>query len=315
LREKVKLVYLDCWFFTRTGVHLVLLFQALIKTFGVKLLYDAHDPFPEYEIACGELKEDALKTGFYRVLSCMLYKLSDIVLITSNEFKDYLVRTYAVNPSKIFSVYHGADVETFNLGASGSEVRAMLGLHDKFVVGWFGVMTRVRQVEQILIPFIKMAWHMEPNVVFLVGGKGRLKDYFERFASNSEATNFLYLGYIPYDKLANYIAACDITLCPLDNSSVHGRYMLSRKISESLCVGVPAIVTRTPASQSFFGGFRSVKLVGNTAEAYMEALAEVSKNLETYKSIAEAEARSHRLSLRASSKRIADLLVSYLAPS
>jgi glycosyltransferase involved in cell wall biosynthesis len=194
---------------------LVLLFQALIKTFGVKLLYDARDPFPEYEIACGELKEGALKTGFYRVLSCMLYKFSDIVLVTSNEFKDYLARTYAVNPSKIFSVYHGADVETFNLGASGSELRTMLGLHDKLVVGWFGVMTRMRQVEQILIPLIKMAWHMEPNVVFLVGGKGQLKDYFERFASNSEATNFLYLGYIPYDKLAKYIAACDITLSPL----------------------------------------------------------------------------------------------------
>lgn len=81
LREKVKLVYLDCWFFTRTEIHLVLPFQALMKAFGVKLLYDARDPFPEYEIASRECKDGTLKTGLYRVLSRMLYKLSDIILL------------------------------------------------------------------------------------------------------------------------------------------------------------------------------------------------------------------------------------------
>jgi glycosyltransferase involved in cell wall biosynthesis len=309
LKEKVKLVYLDCWFFTRTGIHLVLPFQALMKAFGVKLLYDARDPFPEYEIACGECKDGTLKTGFYRALSRMLYKISDIILVTSNEFKCYLVRAYAVNPSKIFSAYHGADIKTFNLGASGSKVRDMLGLHSKFVVGWFGVMTHVRQVEQILIPLVKMAEHIEPKAVFLVGGKGRLRSYFERFASR-EVANVLYIGYIPYDKLANYIAACDIALCPLDSSSVHGRYMLSRKISESLCVGMPVIATKTPAVQSYFRSFRSVYMVDNTPEAFMEAIIDVSKNLDEWRLSAHNEAMSAKLSLQESCRRITDLLVS-----
>ncbi|MEM2087154.1 MAG: glycosyltransferase [Thermoproteota archaeon] len=159
----------------------------------------------------------------------------------------------------------------------------MLGLHGKFVVGWFGLMTRVRQVEQILIPLIKMAEHIIPDAVFLVGGKGQIKDYFERFVSNNGAANVLCLGYIPYDKLAKHIAACDITLCPLDNFSIHDKYMLSRKISESLCVGVPVIVTKTPAVQSFFQGFRSIYMIANTIEAFIEAIVDVGKNLEDYR--------------------------------
>lgn len=281
-----------------------------MKVIGVKFLYDARDPFPEYEIACSNLKENSLKAAFYRTLTRLFYKQSDIILVTSKEFKEYLVGAYAVNPEKIYAIYHGADSETFNLNANGSEIRNMLGLHGKFVVGWFGVMTRVRQVEQILIPLIKMAEHIIPDAVFLVGGKGQIKDYFERFVSNNGAANVLYLGYIPYDKLAKHIAACDITLCPLDNSSIHGKYMLSRKISESLCVGVPVIVTKTPAVQSFFQGFRSIYMIANTIEAFIEAIVDVGKNLEDYRLSARNEAGSAKLSLQESCKRIADLLVS-----
>jgi glycosyltransferase involved in cell wall biosynthesis len=161
-----------------------------------------------------------------------------------------------------------------------------------------------------LIPLIKIAEHVKPNALFLVGGKGQLRSHFEHFASSHEVANVLYLGYILYNKLANYIAACDITLCPLDSSSVHGRYGLSRKISESLCVGVPVIVTKTPAVQSFFRGFRSVYMVDNTPDAFMAAIVDVSRNLEDWRLSAHNEAMSAKLSLQESCKRIADLLVS-----
>ncbi len=135
LREKVNAVYLDCWFFTRSDVHLLLFFQAMMKAIGTRILYDARDPFPEYEIACGKLREGTFKARLYRVLSCMLYKQSDVILVTSNEFKKYLERVYAVRPSKVHAIYHGADVETFNLGSSGRRVREKFGLRDKLVVG------------------------------------------------------------------------------------------------------------------------------------------------------------------------------------
>ncbi len=171
-------------------------------------------------------------------------------------------------------------------------------------------MSHVRQVEQILLPLIKMAGHTTPNIVFLVGGKGPLRSDFERFVSNYGGTNILYVGYIPYKELADYVAACDFTLCSLDNSSVHGRYMLSRKISESLSVGVPMIATKTPAVQGFFGCFKSLRMVDNTPEAFMEAMAEISRNLEAYKSAAKLEASSVMLSLQESSRRIVNLLMS-----
>ncbi|MBO3810046.1 MAG: glycosyltransferase [Candidatus Brockarchaeota archaeon] len=310
LKEKVMLVYLDCWFLTRSRVHLLLFFQALVKAAGIKLLYDARDPFPEYEIACGNLKEDTLKVTFFRVLMRLFYKQSDMILTSSKEYKEYLVRTYAVHPGKIHAVYHGADSKTFNLGANGQKAKMMLGLCDKIVIGWFGVMTRVRQVEQILVPLVPMADHMKTGFVFLFGGKGMLKGHFERLVSSRASANVSYLGYVPYNKLANHVAACDITLCPLDSSSVHGRYGLSRKISESLSVGVPVIATTTPAVKGYFGRFKSVKMVDNTPEAFMEAIVEVIKSIEEYKSAAKAEAVSPKLSLQASSKLIADLLIS-----
>ncbi len=309
LKEKVRLVYLDCWFLTRSRVHLLLFFQAIVKAAGIKLLYDARDPFPEYEIACGNLKEDTLKFAFFRVLMRLFYKQSDMILTSSKEYKEYLVRTYAVHHGKIYAVYHGADSETFNLGVNGQKVRVMLGLCDKLIVGWFGVMTRV-QVEQILVPLVQMADRMKTSFVFLFGGKGQLRGHFERLISSRASANVSYLGYVPYNKLANYVAACDITLCPLDNSSVHGRYGLSRKISESLSVGVPVIATNTPAVKGYFRGFKSVKMVDNTPEAFMEAIVEVIKSIEEYKSAAKAEAVSPRLSLQASSKLISDLLIS-----
>ncbi|MGQ9691021.1 MAG: hypothetical protein ACUVQY_07165, partial [Thermoproteota archaeon] len=78
-----------------------------------------------------------------------------------------------------------------------------------------------------------------------------------------------------------------------------------------LSVGVPIIVTKTPAVQSFFGGFKSVKMVDNTPEAFMEAIVEVSKKSEYYKSVARTEAKSAVLSLQESSKKIADCLMGF----
>jgi glycosyltransferase involved in cell wall biosynthesis len=310
LKKQVRIVFIDCWLFFRGSISLLLLFQTMMKLLKIKIIYDARDPFPEYEIASRRLNEEAFRTRLLRLLSGIAYGLTDAVLVPSNEYKKFLEKNYHIKTSKIYPIYRGTDIEIFNPKAGGLKIRTKLRLENKFIVGWFGIMSTVHNVNEILLPLIKVASQNMQDITFLIGGKGLLKNDIIKLLRKNQDLPVLFLGYIPYNELPNYIASCDVTLCPVDNSTVHGRFTLPIKISESLATGVPVVATRTPAAVNYFRYFKSIRFVNNTVEDFMNGLLEIRSNVKKYKSSAiEESTRASELSLQEACRKISDIIL------
>ena len=116
--------------------------------------------------------------------------------------------------SKLYLVSKGADVDRFNPKTSGASIRQRLGLENMKVVFALDRHTRWCGFED-LIAVAAQVCRVREDVVFLVGGEGPLRRYFETVASDMRVRRrMLFTGPIPRFEAPSYYAACDLFVKP-----------------------------------------------------------------------------------------------------
>jgi glycosyltransferase involved in cell wall biosynthesis len=118
-----------------------------------------------------------------------------------------------------------------------------------------------------------------------------------------------YVGLISYDELPKYIAACDVTLCPVQTSSRFSLHSNWLKIVESLAVGTPVIATRTKTSIMDMKKQRGVFWTGKTLDDFVHSIDSVRKDKLHWKSEALLQAdRMVEYSVSYNIPRLVDLI-------
>jgi glycosyltransferase involved in cell wall biosynthesis len=98
------------------------------------------------------------------------------------------------------------------------------------------------------------------------------------------------LGFIPYRRLPEYIAACDVLLCPLKTDDRFSRNASPLKILEALAVGRPIIATETSVSKKDFSGLRGVVWTGMEYDGFLQSLITLHDGYEHFREEAGGQA-------------------------
>ncbi|MBN1161372.1 MAG: glycosyltransferase family 4 protein [Dehalococcoidales bacterium] len=180
----------------------------------------------------------------WRLVAKFVIKRADRVVCDSEVVKKGLL-WLGSQPEKISIIYNGIDTDKF------SPQRADDGLKDKLGISGFPTIICIRHLRplynvEMLVRAIPLVLKQVTQARFIIGGDGFQRDYLENLVKNSRASqNVRFIGYLPHDDLAAYLASADIYVSTSRSDST------SLSLQEAMACGLAPVVTDLPANREW----------------------------------------------------------------
>lgn len=306
LKNEVGIVYVDEWLFFRHSPLRRLITGFFLRLAGIRFVLDQRDPYTDFEVARGSLVVGTFGHTLMNLFDRIMTELASLLVLPSQAYAKSLVSD-GVPAEKVIGIFRGIDTSRFKPDVDGRAIRKSLGIEDKVVIGWFGMMHRHLMVEEVLIPLAKNANRLIPRAHILVGGKGPFKRVMEKLKADQPDLPLTYVGLIPYDRLPDYLASCDLLLCPVSVEYKFSRLSNWLKIPEALCVGRPIVATKTEIANEDFRSLQGVLWTGPTPTEFMQSLEYAGKDLDALGAAAREQAlHMEEFSIRSTVPKIVD---------
>ena len=175
------------------------------------LVVNVQDLFPQSAIDLGVLRNPHLIRVFRR-MEAFLYRRADLVTAHSEGNRRYIVNAGA-EPQRVRVIPNWIDTEAIQPMDRHNALRAGLGLGEKFIVSFAGIMGFSQDLETVL-ESAKLLKDQR-DIAFLIVGDGVEKAKLEKMARDHNLNNVLFLPMQPKDKYPEVLAASDVCLATL----------------------------------------------------------------------------------------------------
>jgi glycosyltransferase involved in cell wall biosynthesis len=225
------------------------------KAFGVPLVYDYQDHFPES--AAAYFRDTTHRAMVYSLTSGLTrinVRYSDVVVTVTNCHKD-LIRGYdSTKPVEV--IPNGVDTSVFRPGTKARALKK-LGMEDlleKIIILFFGSIDPWVDFATPLQVIRRLIDAGHDILFFIVGFShtGYYIDDIKKMARTIGVENCVrFFDAVPQDVLVNFINASDMVLVPY--KLVPKNQAVPLKVLESLACGKEVIISRVPEIVERFG--------------------------------------------------------------
>ena len=162
---------------------------------------------------------------------------SNATMIRANsEIVKQTVISWGIDAKKIQIIEDRVDCTHFHPDVNGSNIRKQLGITKKMIIS-IGSLIEIKGFDTLLNA-AKIVCLVDKEIKFVIIGEGPLKtDLIELVKNNNIEKNVIFMGFIPYDKTPEYLAASDLFV---HTSNVES---MGRVILEAEASGKPIIAT------------------------------------------------------------------------
>lgn len=252
--------------------HIALTAAEYSKKHNIPFVIDVEDLWPEAmkmvidipiisNIVFFPFKRDAKK----------VYKICDAVVGTSDEYRDRPFKDTRRNIPNI-TVYVGNEISEFDAGVKkfSSEIEKS---KNEFWVSYAGNIGTSYDIKTLILASEELRRRGYSNIKMKLMGGGPLKDELEQLSKRIDC-NVEFIGYLPYTKMAAYLAKSDIVV----NSFVKkAPQSIVTKIGDYLASGKPMI--NTCSSPEFKNKVDNDGFGINIEAENVEVLADAIENL------------------------------------
>ena len=214
----------------------------LARYFHVKCICEVRDLFPETFISYGILKANNTITFAFRRLEKWIYEESDAIVFTMAGAYDYVKENRwekDIPLSKVHFINNGVDLEGFDFNKEHYQIDdSDLQNDSKFNIIYTGSIRFVNNLGKLL-DVAKCI--QNPNVKFLIWGKGNELSALEQRVADENIGNVIFKGYVD-KKYIPYITSCaDLNLAHGQNSAIMRFGMSLNKMFDYMAAGKPIL--------------------------------------------------------------------------
>ena len=180
-----------------------------------------------------------------------IIKNSSLVMTINERLSEFAI-DLGSEKEKTVVVDAGIDLNEFDPGLKGDEIREKYNINDNelilFFMGWIYHFAGVKEVAE------ELGKQKNDNIRLMVVGDGDAFEDLETIKYKHKLDDKLILtGKQPYNKIPEYIAACDICILPAYIDEEIMQDIVPIKIYEYMAMGKPVIATRLPGIIMEFG--------------------------------------------------------------
>lgn len=173
---------------------------------------------------------------WYHFVDWFACKLSDKILLDTNEHIDYFSKEFKINPSKFIRILVGSDDEKIRPSENS-------GTHKNFTVHFHGYFIPLQGIGYI----IRAAKILEKqSVIFNIIGCGQTYDESLALANKLSVKNVNFIKPAPYEHLTKYMSEADVCLGIFGKTSKAQR-VIPNKVYEALAAKRAVITGRSKA--------------------------------------------------------------------
>ena len=211
--------------------------------------------------------QGSMRKFWFSVSVLISKKLFNGITIITPMMKKEICYKFSLNPNKVGVWTSGVSTDLFNpknVAVASKELKTKLGLTEKFVVLYHGILTDTRGLQET-IQAIEILKFKIPNVVLLLLGAGPAVPLLRKLVLQKHLQNNVII-HAPVDQLVvpNFIGVCDVGLIPLPNNN-YWRFQSPLKLLEYLSMEKVVVLSDIPAHRLVISGascgiyFSSVK--------------------------------------------------------
>ncbi|MDG2383410.1 MAG: glycosyltransferase family 4 protein [Pirellulaceae bacterium] len=166
---------------------------------------------------------------------------ADHVFTVSTPLRDFLVSDREVPTEKLTVLPNGANPEQFDPSLKADALKAKLGLVDRFVLGFVGILRPWHGVEMLVNAFARLR-RDRPDLHLLLVGDGPSEDALKSQCDQlGIADHVTFTGRVSHAEICEYIASMNVAVSPRATF-----YASPMKILEYMAMGVPTVAPDMP---------------------------------------------------------------------
>lgn len=161
---------------------------------------------------------------------------ADHVFVVSTPLGRFLINERGVDRHRLTVLPNGANAETFRPEVSGSPVRAALGLGERIVIGFVGILRPWHGVDMLIdaLPTLRSRGH---DLHLLIVGDGPIEGELQaRAEALGVRDRVTFTGRLAHQKVRDHVAAMDVAVSPKATF-----YASPMKILEYMALAKPVI--------------------------------------------------------------------------
>ncbi len=212
---------------------------AAAKRFGVPLVLEVRDLWPESAVTTGVLSAGSPFTAALYRLEREAYRIADRINVLTPAFRDDILNRGLAGPDKIWFVPNGADTDAFTPGEPDRQLRVSLGWGDRFVAMYAGAHGRANALRQL----IETADVLRSRADILIAcvGDGPERGALAEEAKSRGLENIRFHGPFAKARMPDLVRACDLGLAVLQNNPTF-RTVYPNKVFDYMACGKPTVL-------------------------------------------------------------------------
>ena len=182
------------------------------KFYNAKYILNLHDIFPQNAVDLKILRHQFL-IKFFEWMERKAYQNADLIVVPSNEHKNFLVNKRNVPLEKIEVIYHWIDSEPFLKAKRTGRFRKLYGLENKFIFLFAGVLGPSQGLDLV----IRIADKIKDNqdIVFLLVGDGSEKERLMKMSEDLNLKNVVFKPFVSLEEYPELVKDCDVGIISL----------------------------------------------------------------------------------------------------
>jgi glycosyltransferase involved in cell wall biosynthesis len=231
---------------------------------GARLVYDAHELFPELANRWVRLKRRS-----WSRLEQRLLPRADLAITVNELIADEMARRYDVPPPLVILNCPDPPPE-FDCAARYDLIRSRTGVGpQRKVVLYHGWMSEERGLDDL----VRCARHLANEAAVVLMGYGEFRTTLEKRAAREPPGRVYFLPAVPQRELLAYCASADVGVIPYQPVSLNDYYASPNKLFDFIQSAVPIVANDLPYLRRMVAGHRlGVVARLDSPESYASAI-------------------------------------------